>query len=88
MDAKWAVRVHQTQEMKGKEDTGDPGGADAKSGSYSSGSGLCPSGENGFFADVELDDLCQSVSGPNYPDRRSPHMLERGPDPIRLSRLC
>jgi len=68
--------------MKGKEGTGDPGGADAKSGSYSSGSGLCPSGENGFFADVGLDDLCQSLSGPNYPDRRSPHMLDQGPDSI------
>jgi len=38
--------------MKGKEGTGDPGGPDAKSGRYSSGSGLCPSGEKGFFADV------------------------------------
>ena len=31
--------------------TGDPGGPHAKSGRYSSGSGLCPSGEKGFFAD-------------------------------------
>jgi len=38
--------------MKGKEGTGDLGGPDAKSGPYSSGSGLCPSGEKGFFADV------------------------------------
>jgi len=38
--------------MKGKEGTGDPGGPDAKSGRYSSGSGLCPSGEKAFFADV------------------------------------
>jgi len=38
--------------MKGKEGTRDPGGPDAKSGRYSSGSGLCPSRENGFFADV------------------------------------
>jgi len=38
--------------MKGKEGTGDPGGPDAKSGRYSSGSGLCPSGEKVFFADV------------------------------------
>jgi len=37
--------------MKGKEGTGDPGGPDAKSGCYSSGSGLCPSGEKPFFAD-------------------------------------
>jgi len=38
--------------MKGNEGTGDPGGPDAKSGRYSSGSGLCPSGEKRFFADV------------------------------------
>ena len=40
------------QAMKGKEGTGDRGGPDAKSGRYSSGSGLCPSGEKRFFADV------------------------------------
>ena len=51
MQGKWGVRVHQTQEMKGKEGTGDQAGQDAKSGRYSSRSGLCPSGENGFFAD-------------------------------------
>jgi len=51
---KWGVRVHQTQEMKGKEGTGDPGGQDAKSGRYSPGSGLRPSGEKCFFADVPL----------------------------------
>jgi len=39
--------------MKGKEGTGDRGGPNAKSGRYSSRSGLCPSGEKGFFADVE-----------------------------------
>jgi len=44
-----AVRVHQTQEMKGKEGIGDPGGQDAKSGRYSSGGGLCPSGEKRLF---------------------------------------
>jgi len=49
---KWGVWVHQTQEMKGREGTGDLGGQDAKSGRYSSGSGLCPSGEKCFFADV------------------------------------
>jgi len=38
--------------MKGKEGTGDQGGLDAKSRRYSSGSGLGPSGEKGFFADV------------------------------------
>jgi len=37
--------------MKGKEGTGDRGGPDAKTGRYSSRSGLCPSGEKGFFAD-------------------------------------
>ena len=41
--------------MKGKEGTGDPGGPDAKSGRYASGSGLCPSGEKGFFADVSMN---------------------------------
>jgi len=54
VEGKWGVRVHQTQEMKGKEGTGDPGGLDAKSGRYSSRSGLCPSGEKGFFADVAI----------------------------------
>jgi len=44
----WGVRVDQTQGMKGKEGTGDPGGPDAKTGGYSSGSGLCPSRENLF----------------------------------------
>jgi len=54
VEGKWGVRVHQKQEIKGKEGTGDPGGPDAKSGRYSSGSGLCPSGEKGFFADVPV----------------------------------
>ena len=40
--------------MKGKEGRGDPGGQDAKSGRYSSGTGLCPSGEKGVFADAGL----------------------------------
>jgi len=40
--------------MKGKEGTGDPGGPDAKSRRYPSGSGLCPSGEKGFFADGNI----------------------------------
>jgi len=38
--------------MKVKEGMGDLGGADAKSRRYSSGSGLCPSGEKCFFADA------------------------------------
>jgi len=40
-----------------KEGTGDPGGPDAKSGRYSSGSGLCPSGEKGFFPDDPRENL-------------------------------
>jgi len=52
VEGKWGVRVHQKQEMKGKEGTGDLGRPDSKSGRYSSGSGLCPSGEKAFFADV------------------------------------
>jgi len=44
--------VYQTQEMKGKEGAGDLGGPDANSGRYSSRSGLCPSGEKGFFGDA------------------------------------
>ena len=51
VEGKRGVRVHQTQEMKGKEGTGDPGGADAKSGGFSSGSVLSPSGEKGCFPD-------------------------------------
>ena len=38
--------------MKAKEGTGHQGGPHAKSGRYSSGSGLCPSRETGFFADA------------------------------------
>jgi len=38
--------------MKGKDGTGDPGGPDAMSRPYSPGSGLCPSREKRFFADV------------------------------------
>jgi len=54
--------------MKGKEGTRDSGGQDAKSGRYSSRSGLCPSGEKGFFADLlgatgmqTLQDLHHSI---------------------------
>jgi len=57
VEGKWAVRVHQTQEMKGKEGTGDPGGQETKSGCYSSGSGLCPSGEKAFFADAHQSEV-------------------------------
>ena len=64
MEGKLGVRVHQTQEMKGKNGTGDPGGQDAKSGRYSSGSGLCPSREKGFFADVLLDCMGATHSQP------------------------
>jgi len=52
VEGKWGVWVHQTQEMKGKEGTGDLGGQDAKSGRYSSGTGFCLSGEKPFFADA------------------------------------
>jgi len=36
VEGKWAIRVHQTQQMKGKEGAGDLGGPDAKSRYYSS----------------------------------------------------
>jgi len=50
---------------EGQEGTGDPGGPEAKSGRYSSGSGLCPSGANGFFADVPLTgQFCPSFPYP------------------------
>ena len=38
--------------MKGKEGTGDRGGEDPNSGHCSPRSGLCLSGEKGFFADA------------------------------------
>jgi len=52
LEGKWGVRAHQTQEMKGKEGSGDPEGREAKSGLASSGRGLDTSGEKGFFADA------------------------------------
>jgi len=51
LEGKWGVRAHQTQEMKGKEGSGDPEGREAKSGLASSGRGLDTFGEKGFFAD-------------------------------------
>jgi len=51
---KWGVRAHQTQEMKGKEGSGDLEGREAKSGLASSGRGLDTSGEKGFFADAKV----------------------------------
>ena len=54
LEGKWGVRAHQTQEMNGKEGSGDPAGREAKSGLASSGRGLDTSGEKGFFADVFL----------------------------------
>ena len=51
MEGKWGVRADQTQEMKGKEGSGDPEGREAKSGLASSGRRLDRSGEKGFFAD-------------------------------------
>jgi len=50
LEGKWGVRAHQTQEMKGKEGSGDQEGREAKSGLASSGRGLATSGEKGFFA--------------------------------------
>jgi len=52
LEGKWAVRAHQTQEMKGKEGSGDPEGWEAKSGLASSGGGLDMSGETGSSADA------------------------------------
>ena len=52
LEGKWSVRAHQTQEMKGKEGSGDPEGWEAKSGLPSSGRGLNTSGEKAFFAPV------------------------------------
>ena len=52
LEGKWGLRAHQTQEMKGKEGSGDVKGQKAKSGLASSGRWLDTSGENGFFADV------------------------------------
>jgi len=71
LEGKWGVRAHQTQEMKGKEDSGDPEGQEAKSGLASSGRGLDTSGEKGFFADAtnayELDPA-SNESIPRAPD--------------------
>ena len=53
LEGKWGVRAHETQEMKGKEGSGDPEGREAKSVLASSGSGLNTSGEKRFFADVD-----------------------------------
>jgi len=52
LEVKWGVRAHQTQEMKGKEGSGDPEGREAKSGLASSGRGLDTSSKKGFLADV------------------------------------
>ena len=52
MEGKWGIQAHQTQEMKGKEGSGDPEGREAKSGLASSGRGLDTFGEKGVFADV------------------------------------
>jgi len=57
--------------MKGKEGTGDPGGPDAKSGRYSSGSGLCPPGEKCFFADAAL------AKNPKFHSRTKPISIQQ-----------
>jgi len=49
LEGKWGVRAHQTQEMKGKESSGDPEGQEAKSGLASSGRVLDKSGETVLF---------------------------------------
>jgi len=56
LEGKLGVRAHQTQEMKGKEGSGDPEGLEAKSGLASPGRRLDTSGEKGFFADAALRD--------------------------------
>jgi len=50
LEGQWGVRAQQTQEMKGKEGSGDPEGREAKSGLASSGRRLDMSGEKSFFA--------------------------------------
>jgi len=55
VEGKGGVRVHQVQQMKVQEGTGDPGGPDPKTARSWSGSGLCPSGEKAFFADVSRE---------------------------------
>jgi len=55
LEGRWGVLAHQTQEMKGKEGSGDPEGWEAMSGLASSGRGLDTSGEKGFFADELLE---------------------------------
>jgi len=57
LEGKWGLRAHQTQEMKGKEGSGDPEGREAKSGLASSGRGLDTSGEKAFFADALRDPI-------------------------------
>jgi len=54
LEGKWDVRAHQTEEMKGKEGSGDLEGREAKSGLASSGRGFDTSSEKGFFADVSV----------------------------------
>jgi len=49
LEGKWGVRVHQTQEMKGKEGSGDLAGREAKSGLASSGHGLDTPGKKAFL---------------------------------------
>ena len=49
LEGKWGVQAHQTQEMKGKEGSGDPTVRQAKRGLASSGRWLDTSGEKGFL---------------------------------------
>ena len=73
MEGKWSVRAHQTQEMKGKEGSGDPEGREAKSGVASSGREVDTSGEKGFFADQG-----RSVDGLTSTPRQQPSWEKRG----------
>ena len=60
----WGVRAHHTQEMKGKEGSGDREAPEAKSGLASSGPGLDTSGKKGSFADVALVGHSKSLLTP------------------------
>jgi len=54
LKGKWGVRAHPTQEMKGKEGSGDPEGQETKSRLASSRRRLDTCGEKGFFADAVI----------------------------------
>jgi len=68
LEGKWGVRAHQTQEMKGKEGSGDPEGREAKSGLASSGRGLDTSGEKGFLLMYSWGDPHPAPVRGKFPD--------------------